>query len=427
MASASGGGGAQRGAAGPGAAAGPGGGGERLRSADGRDTGPRPLSRSRPRARCRRARAPSDESRHGSPGDDGPGTLCVSPGRGPYSPGTWFWWTRAAVRAPCQPPGADEPRAPHPQLQSHLPVSQWTTGWWLKRAERRRRVLMEDESAPDLRRCPGLWRRPAERRGRSAVSVDAGSSVRSSDGPGRLHPGRLPGPPGAPPAAPEPPLREVVAASSSVRGHCEDGAMGTPSLAEVHRRRLATQRLTSAGLRTGHEVVSLLTCVQAQDAPLAAWSLGLRLREGTTYADVLAEQARDGWVRTHILRPTWHLVAPEDLRWVQRATGSRVEQASAGRYRGLGLDESDDRSDARRPSRPPRRTDPPDPPRAHPRFAARGLAHSGEQMAHQLIVAELRAVICSGPAARHDPHLRPRRRDRAPGAPRRPRRRGRAA
>ncbi len=173
--------------------------------------------------------------------------------------------------------------------------------------------------------------------------------------------------------------------------------MGTPSLADVHRRRLATQRLTSAGLRTGREVVSLLTCVQAQDAPLAAWSLGLRLREGGTYADVLAEQARGGWVRTHILRPTWHLVAPEDLRWVQRATGSRVEQASAGRYRGLGLDEGttgrmlDALHDLLAGPTPLTR------PELTRAFAERGLAHSGEQMAHQLIVAELRAVICSGP------------------------------
>ncbi|WP_377641805.1 winged helix DNA-binding domain-containing protein [Oryzobacter terrae] len=173
--------------------------------------------------------------------------------------------------------------------------------------------------------------------------------------------------------------------------------MGIPSLSDVHRRRLATQRLTSAGLRTGAEVVRLLTCVQSQDAPLAAWSLGQRMREGTTYADVLAEQARGGWVRTHILRPTWHLVASEDLRWVQRATGSRVEQASAGRYRGLGLDETttgrmlDALHDLLAGPTPLTR------PELTRAFAERGLAHSGEQMAHQLIVAELRAVICSGP------------------------------
>src|SRR5689334_14764446 len=103
--------------------------------------------------------------------------------------------------------------------------------------------------------------------------------------------------------------------------------MAAPTHADVLRRRLATQRLTSAGVRTGVEAVRLLTCVQSQDAPLAAWSLGQRMRDGTTYADVLGEQSTGAWVRTHILRPTWHLVAAEDLRWVQTATGPRVESA----------------------------------------------------------------------------------------------------
>ncbi|WP_392542477.1 winged helix DNA-binding domain-containing protein [Oryzobacter telluris] len=173
--------------------------------------------------------------------------------------------------------------------------------------------------------------------------------------------------------------------------------MGTPTLADVNRRRLATQRLTSAGLRTGAEAVSLLTCVQSQDAPLAAWSLGQRMRAGATYAGVLAEQAAGGWVRTHILRPTWHFVAPEDLRWIQLATGSRIESSLAGRHRGLELD---DRTTARSlealhellagPT-PLTRTE------ITAAYAERGLPHGGEQMAHQLILAELRAIICSGP------------------------------
>lgn len=173
--------------------------------------------------------------------------------------------------------------------------------------------------------------------------------------------------------------------------------MGTPTLADVHRRRLATQRLTSAGLRSGAEVVRQLTCVQSQDAPLAAWSLGLRMRGGTTYADVLAEQSSGAWVRTHILRPTWHLVAAEDLRWVQRATGSRVENAMAGRHRQLDLDAAGlDRAVATLEDilAGPTPLTRPEITRA---FAERGLPHSGEQMAHQLVVAELRAVICSGP------------------------------
>ncbi len=173
--------------------------------------------------------------------------------------------------------------------------------------------------------------------------------------------------------------------------------MSDAGFERVHRRRLATQRLSSAGLASGAEVVRLLTCVQSQDAPLAAWSLGMRMPSRTTYAGVLAQQAAGGWVRTHVLRPTWHFVAPEDLRWIQALTGPKVEASLAGRHRGLGLD------DSTMGTALDLLTDMLSGPLAMTRreitaaFRERRLPCSGEQMGHQLLVAELRAVICSGP------------------------------
>ena len=168
-------------------------------------------------------------------------------------------------------------------------------------------------------------------------------------------------------------------------------------LDRVHRRRLATQRLSSAGLRHGADVVRLLGCVQSQDAPLAAWSLGMRMRPGTTYADVLAEQAAGGWVRTHVLRPTWHLLAPEDLRWMQRVTGPRVEGAMAGVNLRLGLTAEVVaaalgvlESLLAGPTPHTRRE-------VRVAFDAAGLPTAVQHLAHLLIIAEVRALICSGP------------------------------
>ena len=173
-----------------------------------------------------------------------------------------------------------------------------------------------------------------------------------------------------------------------------------PTTGRILRRRAATQFLTSSPATTGAEVVQRLLAVQAQDAPMAAWSLGMRMRAGTTYEDVLAEQAAGGWLRTHVLRPTWHLVAPEDLRWLQRLTGAAVERSLAARHRQLGLDErARDRAvDALRELL----TGAPAPTRREltAAFAERGLPSSGEQVGHQLLVAELRAVVCSGPPRR---------------------------
>ena len=43
-------------------------------------------------------------------------------------------------------------------------------------------------------------------------------------------------------------------------------------------------------------------------------------------------------LRTHVMRPTWHFVAAEDLRWLLRLTAPRVHQALGYWYRKLELD-----------------------------------------------------------------------------------------
>ena len=169
------------------------------------------------------------------------------------------------------------------------------------------------------------------------------------------------------------------------------------SLDRVHRRRLATQRLSSTGLPRGADVVRLLGCVQSQDAPLAAWSLGMRMAAGTTYAGVLAEQAAGGWVRTHLLRPTWHLVAPEDLRWMQALTGPRVESGMSGVNARLGLTDEVVRSALR--VLEPLLAGPTPRTRREIRvaFQAAGLPTAVQPLAHLVMIAEVRGIICSGP------------------------------
>ena len=166
----------------------------------------------------------------------------------------------------------------------------------------------------------------------------------------------------------------------------------------VQSRRFATQRLSSTPLPSATEAVRLLTCVQSQDAPLAHWSLGMRIKD-ESYAGSLAEQATGTFVRTHVLRPTWHFVAAEDLRWIQSLTSAKVLSSMAGRHRGLGLTSAvTDKAVAALCEMLKGRN-------ALTRkqitaeFAERGLPSQGEQMAHQLITAEMHSVICSGPPA----------------------------
>jgi hypothetical protein len=187
---------------------------------------------------------------------------------------------------------------------------------------------------------------------------------------------------------------------------------------DVLARRLATQRLSTTGVEHVGAAVRLLTCVQSQDAPLARFSLVLRTR-GATEATVVEAIDRGEIVRTHILRPTWHFVAAEDLRWILALTSAKVEAGMAARLRQLGLDAATvDRGfktlsselaggqfRSRRSLRP---------------LLARAGCPSTDQAGHLLLLAELRGLICSGPLER-GAHTYALVDDRIPPAPARPR------
>lgn len=106
---------------------------------------------------------------------------------------------------------------------------------------------------------------------------------------------------------------------------------------QIAQQRLTTQRLLAPEFRTPAEAVAALGAVQAQDYPGGKWAIGLR---SDTITDVAVDRAvsEGAIVRTHVLRPTWHFVAREDLRWMLDLTGPRVRAVSAGVYRMLGMD-----------------------------------------------------------------------------------------
>ncbi|MGH3343068.1 MAG: DNA glycosylase AlkZ-like family protein [Carbonactinosporaceae bacterium] len=45
-------------------------------------------------------------------------------------------------------------------------------------------------------------------------------------------------------------------------------------------------------------------------------------------------------LRTHVLRPTWHFVLPQDIRWMLELTAPRVHALNAYYYRKLELDDA---------------------------------------------------------------------------------------
>jgi len=105
----------------------------------------------------------------------------------------------------------------------------------------------------------------------------------------------------------------------------------------IARRRLHNQHLVSPTFTEASEVVRALGAVQAQDYLGARWAIAQRAT-GLTETDVEGAIASGAILRTHVLRPTWHFVMPEDIRWMLELTAPRVRSAMAFYYRYHELD-----------------------------------------------------------------------------------------
>ena len=101
--------------------------------------------------------------------------------------------------------------------------------------------------------------------------------------------------------------------------------------------RLRSQKLVLTKFRKPAQVISWLGAVQSQDYAGAKWAVALR---STGLDDHAIDRAfnQGAILRTHMMRPTWHFVAPADIRWIQRLTGPRVNALYALYYRKGGLD-----------------------------------------------------------------------------------------
>jgi hypothetical protein len=108
---------------------------------------------------------------------------------------------------------------------------------------------------------------------------------------------------------------------------------------DLAQQRLLNQRLVGAPFKKPEDVVRWLGAVQSQDYPGAKWALGQRTRAATDAA-IDEAFARGTILRTHVMRPTWHFVMPEDIRWMLALTAPRVNAVMAYYYRQADVDEA---------------------------------------------------------------------------------------
>jgi len=106
---------------------------------------------------------------------------------------------------------------------------------------------------------------------------------------------------------------------------------------DIAKARLFNQQITATKFTNPEEIVAWFGAMQAQDYPMAKWAIGLRI-PGTTEEKIEQAIAEGKILRTHLMRPTWHFVAAQDIRWLIALSAPQLKSTSGATFRQFGLD-----------------------------------------------------------------------------------------
>ncbi len=165
--------------------------------------------------------------------------------------------------------------------------------------------------------------------------------------------------------------------------------------AELLNMRLRNQLVSHHPLKKAGDVARHLGAVQAQDFLGAAWGLGLRL-PSATQSGVEEAFNRGEFLRLHVMRGTWHFVAPEDVYWMLRLSAERMSRGMERFYQNAGLDakgfaKAEELLTKMLSGQVVQRAS------IKATLRAAGFPQVGEQFTYIMLHAETQGLVCSGP------------------------------
>ena len=165
---------------------------------------------------------------------------------------------------------------------------------------------------------------------------------------------------------------------------------------DIIKFRLLNQQIADTKFKKPEEILGWFVGMQAQVFEMAKWALGLRLRdEKDVSIDTLFNEGKI--LRTHLLRPTWHFVLPQDIRWMLALTAPRVHAVNKYYYNKFELDSSVfKRANAEivkmlRDGKTLTRT------ALNKALSQAKIKADGLRLGYIFMQAELEGIICSGP------------------------------
>jgi hypothetical protein len=164
---------------------------------------------------------------------------------------------------------------------------------------------------------------------------------------------------------------------------------------DIPSYRLANQQVVDSSCTTPKELLDIIGAIQAQDYAMARWAIGMRL-PGSGEADVMDALDRGDILRTHLMRPTWHIVSAANIRWMLELTAPAIRSSMKSRLRELELSESvlsecnsileKELSGGKHLTREELMAE----------MGKAKIATDGNRSSHILMNAELQGLICSG-------------------------------
>lgn len=164
---------------------------------------------------------------------------------------------------------------------------------------------------------------------------------------------------------------------------------------DIAHYRLVNQQIVQTPFTKPQEVVAWMGAMQAQDYAMAKWAIGLRVPNATNQT---IEHAIDRAeiIRTHILRPTWHFVSANDIRWMLDLTAPHLYKAAGSMFRQMELTDEiffrksnkiiEQVLQGRQLTRQEIMVE----------LQKSGITTNGLRAAHFMFKAELDAVVCNG-------------------------------
>jgi DNA glycosylase AlkZ-like len=167
-------------------------------------------------------------------------------------------------------------------------------------------------------------------------------------------------------------------------------------LKDIARLRLISQQLAVTQFSTVKDLVHWMGAMQAQDYVMLQWAVALRLKKATDKTlDAAISQGQV--IRTHLMRPTWHLVAAADIYWMLELTSAHILSGIKSRHRNLELTDAMISKSNRAIIKALEKAQMLTRPEINTELEKTGIINADNRFSHLLLLAELDGIICSGP------------------------------